>query len=143
MRPEDWFWIGLSLCLSLVLTPLVGVLARRFGMVARPRTDRWHKKPTALLGGVAICIAVLSTSFAAGVANPQVRAVLFTSAFLFLIGLVDDLLHIKPYQKLIGQIIGAASVICPPGVNGVPPVPTKRLDSSLAKTPMCPVEPVP
>ena len=26
----------------------------------------------------------------------------------FLVGLVDDLLHIKPYQKLIGQMIGAA-----------------------------------
>lgn len=111
MRPEDWFWIGLSFCFSLVLTPVVRALARRIGMVARPRTDRWHKKPTALLGGVAICVAVLATSFAAGAVNPQIRAVLFTSGFLFLVGLVDDLLHIKPYQKLIGQVMGAALVI--------------------------------
>ena len=29
-------------------------------------------------------------------------------ALLFTVGLVDDFRHIKPYQKLIGQIIGAA-----------------------------------
>jgi UDP-GlcNAc:undecaprenyl-phosphate GlcNAc-1-phosphate transferase len=30
---------------------------------------------------------------------------------MFLVGLVDDLLHAKPYQKLIGQVMGAAFVI--------------------------------
>src|SRR6201999_2486947 len=33
------------------------------------------------------------------------------SAFLFLVGLIDDLIHIKPYQKLIGQIMGSAFVV--------------------------------
>ena len=30
---------------------------------------------------------------------------------MFLIGLIDDIFHIKPYQKLIGQFISAAIVI--------------------------------
>src|SRR5213075_3318409 len=34
-----------------------------------------------------------------------------SSSFLFLVGLVDDWLHIKPYQKLIGQVIGAAIAV--------------------------------
>src|SRR5213075_2514956 len=34
-----------------------------------------------------------------------------SSSFLFLVGLIDDWLHIKPYQKLIGQVIGAAIVV--------------------------------
>src|SRR4029079_11542787 len=29
----------------------------------------------------------------------------------FLVGLIDDWLHIKPYQKLIGQVSGAAAVV--------------------------------
>jgi len=33
------------------------------------------------------------------------------SVALFLVGLADDLLHIRPYQKLIGQLIGAAGVV--------------------------------
>jgi UDP-GlcNAc:undecaprenyl-phosphate GlcNAc-1-phosphate transferase len=34
-----------------------------------------------------------------------------SSSFLFFVGLIDDWLHIKPYQKLIGQVIGAAAVV--------------------------------
>ena len=33
------------------------------------------------------------------------------ASFLFAVGFVDDWLHIKPYQKLIGQVIGAAVVV--------------------------------
>ena len=37
--------------------------------------------------------------------------VLGGSAFLFLVGLVDDILSIRPYQKLIGQLIGAGILV--------------------------------
>ena len=50
--------------LALVLTPLVRLLARRIGMVAKPKPDRWHKKPTAMLGGVAIWLSVVISYFA-------------------------------------------------------------------------------
>ena len=33
------------------------------------------------------------------------------STFLFLVGLADDFLHTKPYQKLIGQVMGSAFVV--------------------------------
>ena len=33
------------------------------------------------------------------------------STLLFLLGLVDDLLNIRPYQKLIGQLIGAGLLV--------------------------------
>ena len=37
--------------------------------------------------------------------------VMAASAALFVVGLADDFLHIKPYQKLIGQLLGAAAVV--------------------------------
>jgi UDP-GlcNAc:undecaprenyl-phosphate GlcNAc-1-phosphate transferase len=37
--------------------------------------------------------------------------VVAASSILFIVGLVDDLLHIKPYQKLIGQMIGASLIV--------------------------------
>ncbi|HEX9458707.1 MAG TPA: hypothetical protein VGA84_06150 [Thermoanaerobaculia bacterium] len=92
-------------------TPAVRALARRFGIVAAPKADRWHKKPTAMMGGVAIFLAVIATVL---LFVPQTRAswaVLGASTLLFAVGLVDDFLHIKPYQKLIGQIIGAAIIL--------------------------------
>jgi len=51
--------VAASAVLALGLTPLVQVLARRYGMIATPKTDRWHKKPTAMFGGVAIWLAVV------------------------------------------------------------------------------------
>ncbi len=40
------------------LVPLCQLAARRLNVVARPSGDRWHKRPTPLLGGVAIFAAV-------------------------------------------------------------------------------------
>jgi UDP-GlcNAc:undecaprenyl-phosphate GlcNAc-1-phosphate transferase len=97
---------GIALAASLVLTLIVRTAARRFGLVAKPRPDRWHKKPTALYGGVGIFAAFVATTlflhkaphFAGG------NLLLVCAAGMFVVGLVDDLVHLKPYAKLIGQI---------------------------------------
>ena len=102
---------AVSLLLALALTPVVRRLARRFGFVAKPKVDRWHKKPTAMMGGVAIWLAVVITYLTLVPHTGQGWAVIGAASFLFLVGLIDDLLHIKPYQKLIGQVIGAAIVV--------------------------------
>ncbi len=103
--------VALAFVAALVLTPVVRALARRWGMVTRPRADRWAKKPTALLGGVGVFggFAVAALTLLPGVS--QWAAVLGGSAFLFLVGLVDDLRPLKPYQKLVGQIAGSAVVV--------------------------------
>src|SRR5204863_1755472 len=74
-------------------------------------TDRWHKKPTAMLGGIVIWLAVIITYFVFSLHTVYGRWILLASTFLFLVGLIDDLIHIKPYQKLIGQILGSAFVV--------------------------------
>lgn len=103
--------IATSFLLALVLTPIVRALARRWGAVARPKMDRWHKKPTAMLGGVAVFLSVTTTFIFLVPRAPHTWVVIGASSFLFLVGLVDDLVHTKPYQKLIGQVMGAALVI--------------------------------
>jgi UDP-GlcNAc:undecaprenyl-phosphate/decaprenyl-phosphate GlcNAc-1-phosphate transferase len=105
------FAVAVSLILALVLTPVVRALARRWGVVARPKTDRWHKKPTAMLGGIAVFLSVILTSLFLLPHTRQTWVVIGASSFLFLVGLIDDLVHAKPYQKLIGQVMGAAFVI--------------------------------
>ncbi|HEX8844393.1 MAG TPA: hypothetical protein VF791_07105 [Pyrinomonadaceae bacterium] len=112
-----------SFALALVLTPVVRAYARRWGMVAKPKTDRWHKKPTAMLGGVAIFLPVVIVIVLYLFAVPPrpdeilnhdrdyIWVVLGASSFLFAVGLADDIFHAKPYQKLIGQVMGAAFII--------------------------------
>ena len=100
-----------SFALAVALTPVVRVLARRWGFIAKPKTDRWHKKPTAMMGGVAIWLAVTVTIIALVPHTPAGWVIVGAASFLFTVGFVDDWLHIKPYQKLIGQVIGAAIVV--------------------------------
>jgi UDP-GlcNAc:undecaprenyl-phosphate GlcNAc-1-phosphate transferase len=96
------FAIGVS------LTPIVRQVARRFGAVAQPKPDRWHQKPTAMFGGVAIYLAVLVTYLAFMPHDRGSRVVIACSTLLFLLGAADDIFHIKPHTKLIGQIVGAS-----------------------------------
>ena len=100
-----------SLALALALTPVVRLAARHFGLVAKPKTDRWHKKPTAMMGGVGIWLSVLITYIFFLPHTAHTWVIITVSSFLFFVGLVDDLIHTKPYQKLIGQIVGAAAVV--------------------------------
>ena len=109
--PRTILAVATSFCLALVLTFVVRALARRFGFVAQPKIDRWHKKPTAMLGGAAIWLSVIITVLVFSLHTTYGLQILLASTFLFLVGLVDDLIHIKPYQKLIGQILGSAYVV--------------------------------
>ena len=92
-------------------TPLVRAFARRIGAVAAPKKDRWHKAPTAMMGGVAIYIATMAALLTLLPWGTQSLVVVIASTALFAVGLIDDFLHLKPYQKLIGQLLGAAAVI--------------------------------
>lgn len=109
--PRSFVPVAVAFAITLAVTPVVRALARRWGLVARPKTDRWHKKPTAMMGGIAIWLAVVSTWLLLMPHTPHGWVVIGASTFLFLVGLVDDLLHTKPYQKLIGQVMGSAFII--------------------------------
>ena len=103
--------VATSFALAIVLTPIVRAVARNIGMVAKPKTDRWHKKPTAMLGGVAIWLSVVISYLIFIPTTVYGWVVIGASTFLFLVGLADDLIHTKPYQKLIGQVMGSAFII--------------------------------
>lgn len=96
---------------AVILTYLVRGAARRFGFVAKPKADRWHKKPTAMMGGVAIFLTTLLLYFLFVPYTRESLVILGASSFLFLVGLLDDILNIKPYQKLVGQLIGATIIV--------------------------------
>jgi len=100
-----------TLLLSLLLTPTVRAAARAIGIVAMPRIDRWSRRPTALLGGVAIYLAFVAGCLIFAPHAPGVRLIMAAGALLFVAGLIDDLVQIKPYTKLVLQLIVAALVV--------------------------------
>ena len=103
--------------MSAGLTPLVRKLAIRFGQVAEPREDRWHSRPTAVMGGVAIAasfyVAVLAVSpfLPAAVILSKYLPLLICAFLVFTLGLVDDIYHLAPQTKLVGQIIAASFLV--------------------------------
>ncbi len=102
---------AISLALVVVLTYAVRELANKRGFVAKPKSDRWHKRPTAMMGGVAIFLAVLIAYALFVPKTTESIIVMAGSSFLFFVGLMDDILNIKPYQKLVGQMIGATFIV--------------------------------
>ena len=106
------FAVGaISLVLAVVLTYAVRTIATRYGFVAKPKSDRWHKRPTAMMGGVAIFLTTILAYVMFVPKTNESMIVIAASSFLFIVGLIDDLLNIKPYQKLFGQLIGATFVV--------------------------------
>ncbi len=114
----------ISFTACLVLTPVVRHVARRRDWVAYPVKDRWHETPTALMGGIAIYLAMAVPLFfmadvkgvwapfiggaPIGSVPPIDAAIGVGATLMFILGWVDDLWRIKPHAKLIGQILAAS-----------------------------------
>ena len=101
-----WFFAAFGL--SAAMVPLCRALAIKKEYVARPREDRWHRRPTALFGGIAIAV----TAVVLGLIGGDWRALalpLAGGALIFIVGLTDDVLSLKPSTKLIAEI-GLASL---------------------------------
>jgi hypothetical protein len=103
-----------TLLLGVIFTLLVRKAARAKGMVAAPRQDRWHSKPTAMMGGVAIYRAFMLGYFLfvylPGAEIDKAYLVLAAGTLMFITGLIDDIINIKPYTKLVAQLIAAAFI---------------------------------
>jgi len=100
-----------TLLLGVVLTLIARAASRRIGMVAFPRQDRWHQQPTPLLGGVAIYAAFVIGFAVFAPKLPGTYAILAGATLLFLTGLIDDAIRIKPYVKLVLQMIAASTLV--------------------------------
>src|SRR5262245_3580828 len=99
-----------ALCLSLVLTPVCRAIAQTFGFVARPKEDRWHKRPTALFGGVAIVVTTLALGLTVA-PDARLWQLIGCGFAIAAFGFADDVLSLKPSTKLIGQITLASALL--------------------------------
>jgi UDP-GlcNAc:undecaprenyl-phosphate/decaprenyl-phosphate GlcNAc-1-phosphate transferase len=95
--------------LALGLTWLQIRLNRVLRLTAAPREDRWHRNPTPSSGGIAIFCA-MGLSYALWFRG-QHAPVALGAAALWLLGLVDDLLGLPPWAKLLGQSTASALVV--------------------------------
>lgn len=116
--------LGTSLAASLLFTPLVRKLAFRLSLIAHPTSDRWHKRPTALLGGVAIALATAVGLAAAtflvgdgwavrrsGASAQPALAVGISSLLMFIVGLADDVVRLRAQTKFLFQLLAGIVLV--------------------------------
>ncbi|MFH1202722.1 MAG: hypothetical protein V1674_07590 [Candidatus Omnitrophota bacterium] len=97
--------------LSLIFTPVVRSLAIRYKLVAKPKQDRWHRRVTALLGGIGIYLSSIIGIVLFFKTERMIWGLLLGSSFIFAWGLSDDFKPMRPQMKLLGQIIASCIVI--------------------------------
>ncbi len=115
-----------SFLITLILTPIMRVLAHRHGVVDDPDGKRKvHTQPIAYLGGVSIFLGWLAGVTISVLLRPhnadqlllnniQVPpGVLLGAAVVVLFGLMDDVYSLSPKIKLLGQLLAALLLILP------------------------------
>lgn len=95
---------------GLALTPAVIRLAHRKKWIALPKKDRWHEKPTALMGGIAIYAGATLTLFTLYFSYIP-WPVWLGATIMFVTGLVDDLKTIRPGGKLVAQVVSSGLLL--------------------------------
>ena len=100
----------IAFVLAVALVPLCRRLAFRVDLVAHPRDDRWHRTSIPMLGGIAIGLATFGGSFITGIAS-EVPVFLGAAMVIFAVGLVDDMLNLKPSTKLVVQLAMASVLV--------------------------------
>jgi UDP-GlcNAc:undecaprenyl-phosphate GlcNAc-1-phosphate transferase len=105
-----------SFLFCLALTPLVREWSKRRGLVDRPGDRHGHEAVTPRTGGIAVALSyalaigllVMSPLAAADrIDLPAVFKMLPATLGIFVIGLMDDVMGMRPWEKLAGQAVAA------------------------------------
>jgi len=126
-----------ALVVSAALTAAARHFAHRWEVYDYPAEHKIHKDPTPLLGGAALAAAVLITvavnlgvlgildarvpiapwlsehvfAFLGSGAVKKLVGLFIGGALIFMLGLVDDLVSLRPETKLAGQLVAAVIIV--------------------------------
>ncbi len=96
--------------LSGLLTAALVFVCKRHGWVVQPRSDRWHRKPVAQFGGIAIILAFVAT---AGLLHEHGRllGVVALTLAIAVVGFCDDVRSWKPITRLLIEFAIAGGTV--------------------------------
>ena len=105
----------LALGLSLILTPAIISLAKKYKLVddprRRPHPATIHKRIIPRAGGVAIFLAFLITALLTLPMSQKLLGVILGGLILIAVGIIDDRRDLKSYWKILAQILAALIVV--------------------------------
>lgn len=116
-----------TVMVAMLLVPVISRLAKRYRIVDAPGPRKVHQKPIPRIGGIAFAVSTLAIvlplfflnneigqSFRAE--KTQFLVLLAASVFIFVVGLIDDLISVRGRVKLV-CLIGASLAICASGAT--------------------------
>lgn len=112
-----WAFV-IALIVSLVVMPLVILLARKTGALDAPNARKVHKKPIPRIGGLGIYAGFLAAMVFVAAnykMDPEMVHETFglvvSGSLIIALGLVDDYKNLPAKVKLLGQILAAAVLV--------------------------------
>lgn len=94
-------------------TPMVISLAHKVNAIDVPKdARRVHKKPTPLMGGLAIFYGFVVSVVCFATIDKEVLGILIGCVIIVTTGAVDDITDMKPIIKLLCQVLAASVVVC-------------------------------
>ncbi|MGO2270345.1 MAG: MraY family glycosyltransferase [Enterococcus faecalis] len=110
----------MTFILSLLLTPLVKLLAFRIGAYDAPGERRINTKNMPTAGGLAIYIAFASSClliFRSIIPQDYIWPIILAGGMVVLTGLIDDIKEITPMKKTIGILLAALVIYFVAGIR--------------------------
>lgn len=101
----------IPMVISAVLILPVKQIAFRFGLYAKENNRTIHHGKIPRIGGVAIFLSFIGCSFFMLKETRTFDGLLIGATIIFIFGLIDDIVDLKPLYKLIGQFLGATAAI--------------------------------
>ena len=104
-----WLYLMLlAFAVALFAVPIVRALALASGVLDRPSGRKAHLRPTPLLGGAAVYLAFAVTVLANFHFSLGLKGVALGASVVVAVGLLDDMVGLPPWVRLLAQAAGAA-----------------------------------
>jgi len=120
MYPDFLIYLTLSAFLSLLASPLVILLAKKFMVIDFPwrvHPAILHKKPIPRAGGLVTYLAIVVTYIIFVFANPNLEiekhivGILIAGFIVVAVGVLDDKYDLNPYLRLFTNFLAAGIVV--------------------------------
>lgn len=104
--------LAVAFLISFAATPMVISLAHKVNAIDVPKdARRVHKKPTPLIGGLAIFYGFVVSVLCFATIDRETMGILIGAVIVVTVGVIDDITDMKAIVKLMCQIVAAAVVV--------------------------------
>ena len=105
------FMVFIPFVFVALIIPVIKKIAFHVGAIDLPNERKVHKKPMPRLGGLGIYAGFLLGYMLFSEHTYMMNSILIGSFVLIITGMIDDIKPLRPYPKLIGQIISTLVVV--------------------------------